>query len=113
MIVMNFEFATAARIVFGKGKIDKLPELVQEFGSKALIVTGRNAVRADSLRRNLSDSSIQTDILCVSSEPTVDLVREGAQAARKCDFIIGFGGGSGYRRRESDRSGDDKFWRAT
>jgi alcohol dehydrogenase class IV len=42
----------------------------------------------------LSNSRIETNIFSVFSEPTVDVVREGAQAALKCDFVIGFGGGS-------------------
>lgn len=92
--MIDFEFATATRIVFGKGKIEQLPELVQEFGRRALIVTGRNTTRVDGLRQSLGQSRIETTVLAVPSEPTVDLVREGAQAARKCDFVIGFGGGS-------------------
>src|SRR6185437_13713722 len=94
MTMIGFEFATAARIVFGRGKIEKLPELVQEFGRRALVVTGRSTTRADGLRQSLSKSRIETNVLSVPSEPTVDLVREGARAARNCDFIIGFGGGS-------------------
>ena len=92
--MIDFEFATAARIVFGRGKLAKLPEFVRGLGTRALIVTGSNVARADSLRQSLSNSSIETDIFSMSSEPTVDLVREGARAARKCDFVIGFGGGS-------------------
>jgi alcohol dehydrogenase class IV len=94
MTMIGFEFATAARIVFGRGKLAKLPGLLREFGSRALLVTGLNTARADGLREGLSKNSIETNIFSISSEPTVDLVREGAQAARKCDFVIAFGGGS-------------------
>jgi alcohol dehydrogenase class IV len=92
--MIQFEFATAARVVFGRGKLTKLPGLAREFGSRALVVTGRNTRRADRLRGNLSEAGIESSVLAVSSEPTVDLVRNGAKAARICEFVIGFGGGS-------------------
>ncbi len=92
--MIQFEFATAARIVFGRGKLARLPGLVREFGRRALVVTGRNAARADGLRQHLSEAGIESSVLPVPSEPTIDLVRNGAKAAGNYDFVIGFGGGS-------------------
>jgi alcohol dehydrogenase class IV len=92
--MIEFEFASAGRIVFGRGRLAELPGLVQELGSRVLVVTGRNMSRVDGLRRSLGEKSIESSVFSVPSEPTVDLVREGAQAARNCEFVIGFGGGS-------------------
>jgi alcohol dehydrogenase YqhD (iron-dependent ADH family) len=39
---MNFEFATAQRIVFGPGKRAELPALIASFGSRLLLVTGKS-----------------------------------------------------------------------
>jgi len=39
---MNFEFATAMRIVFGAGAVNQVAANARPFGSRALVVTGRN-----------------------------------------------------------------------
>jgi alcohol dehydrogenase class IV len=87
---MQFEFATAARIVFRRGAVTDLPKLAREFGRRALVVTGRNADRARPVRE-----AFECSVYSVYGEPTVESVRRGAQAAREgCDLVIGFGGGS-------------------
>lgn len=88
---MQFEFATAARIVFGEGKAATLPELARTFGTRPLVVTGASTERAAWLVAALSAQT-----LAVPGEPTVDLVREGARLAQNaaCDVVISLGGGS-------------------
>jgi alcohol dehydrogenase class IV len=87
---VKFGFATAARIVFGRGAIAELPKLAQELGSRALLVTGRNTERAAAARL-----ALDCEVFSVYGEPTVEMVRRGVQAARDgCDLVIGFGGGS-------------------
>jgi len=93
---MTFEFATAARIVFGPGVSKQLPGIARAFGSRALLVTGRSAERAQPAARALEEAGVSSEIFGVDGEPTLAVVREGARAARagKCDLLIGFGGGS-------------------
>jgi len=92
---MRFDFATAARIVFARGAIADLPKLAREFGSRALLVTGRNAERAVPVLAALEGGGIHCRVFSVYGEPTVEMVRRGAQAAREGrDVVIGFGGGS-------------------
>jgi alcohol dehydrogenase class IV len=88
---MQFEFATATRILFGEGTAAKLPELVRSFGGRPLVVTGASTERAAPL---VSALSAQT--FAVPGEPTVDLVREGARLVQSagCDVIVSIGGGS-------------------
>jgi alcohol dehydrogenase class IV len=87
---MRFEFATAARIVFGRGAVAELAKIAREFGRRALLVTGRDAERAAPVR-----SAVACEVFSVSGEPTVEMVRRGAAVARDgCDVVIGFGGGS-------------------
>jgi alcohol dehydrogenase class IV len=88
---MQFEFATATRIVFGEGTAATLPELARSFGARALVVTGASTERAAALVAALSAQSF-----AVPGEPTVELVREGARRARQagCDVVIALGGGS-------------------
>ena len=88
---MRFEFATAARIVFGEGTSAALPELARTFGTHPLVVTGASTERAAGLVTALS-----ADVFAVPGEPTVDLVREGARHAANaaCDVVVSLGGGS-------------------
>jgi alcohol dehydrogenase class IV len=85
---VNFDFATAARIVFGPGVAKQVPELVRTLGSRPLVVTGRNAGRGLSVVSGIPFS--------VSGEPTVDTARSGGQLARGegCDVVVAVGGGS-------------------
>jgi alcohol dehydrogenase class IV len=91
---MRFEFGTASRIVFGPGSISELPAMAAAFGSHALVVTGADASRAKKHLSPLEAAGTACRYLNVAGEPTVDLVREGTQAARYANFVIGFGGGS-------------------
>jgi len=93
---MEFEFATAARIVFGRGKINKIGELVEGMGQRALVVLGVDEPITDGLLDLLNDSGIDYLLLSVQSEPTTDFIQSGLQFARRgnCDFVISFGGGS-------------------
>lgn len=88
---MRFEFATATRIVFGEGTAATLPDLVRSFGARPMVVTGASAERAASLISEMS-----AEAFSAPGEPTVELVREGAQRAQAsaCDVIVSLGGGS-------------------
>lgn len=93
---IQFEFATAARIVFGAGKLCELGELAAPLGKRAFVVTGRSPERAASALKLLADRQITTVTFAVSGEPTTDIVRQGLHNARQagCDLVIGIGGGS-------------------
>jgi len=91
---MRFEFATAHRIIFGAGAISELVALAPAFGRHALVITGANQDRAKQHLAALDSAGTACRYMSVQGEPTVDLVREGAQTARRANFIIGFGGGS-------------------
>jgi len=88
---MHFEFATATRIVFGEGKAAILPELARSFGAHPLVVTGASKERAAALV-----STLAAETFSVPGEPTVELVRAGAQRVQDagCDVVIAMGGGS-------------------
>jgi alcohol dehydrogenase class IV len=88
---MRFEFATATRIIFGEGTASTLPDLVRTFGTRPMVVTGASVERATPLI-----SALDTKTFAVSSEPTVELVREGALLAQRagCNVVISIGGGS-------------------
>src|ERR1043166_2220773 len=84
---MKFEFATAGRLAFGEGAIREAAPAAAHMGRRALLVTGASQ-RASGLSAALH--------IAVPGEPTVDLIRTGAEAARtaQCDVVIAIGGGS-------------------
>lgn len=93
---MQFEFATATRIIFGTGTIHQTGSLAAKMGRHAFVLTGRNADRAAPLIDTLRTEHIRFSQFRVPAEPTTELALAAAQQARKdaCDFVIGMGGGS-------------------
>jgi alcohol dehydrogenase class IV len=91
-----FEFATAHRIVFGTGSLERIGERARPFGTRALVVTGANPARAAGLLAHLERAGIAAEAFAIAGEPTLDHAREGAARARAFDaaFVVGFGGGS-------------------
>jgi alcohol dehydrogenase class IV len=93
---MNFDFATAARIIFGAGKLREVGPIAPELGGRAFAVTGRSSERAKPLLAALKSHHVESVTFPVAGEPTTGIVQRGAQSAREqgCDWVIGFGGGS-------------------
>lgn len=77
-----FEFATAGRIVFGAGTFAQLDAVAAGYGKRPFVVTGKRPFPGS--------------MFSVAGEPTIALVREGADAFRAagCDLVIAIGGGS-------------------
>jgi alcohol dehydrogenase class IV len=96
---VNFEFATATRIVFGVGQLKEAGALAQGLGKRALVVIGKSAAavqRVEPVLSALTAAGVEYATFSVVGEPTLDVARTGTQRARdeRCDFVIGFGGGS-------------------
>jgi alcohol dehydrogenase class IV len=93
---MNFEFATARRILFGAGRLREIGPITRELGRRAFLVTGQSASRAHPLVAQLQGAGCDVIPCGITGEPTVDAVTDAASQARaaSCQFVIGFGGGS-------------------
>src|SRR5260370_36419757 len=87
----SFEFAPAARILFGEGTLRQVPCGRCSFGRRALLVTGASPDRAAPLQKALEAAHVTAVLFPVPGEPTLDLIRS---APRDCDFVIAMGGGS-------------------
>jgi alcohol dehydrogenase class IV len=94
--VRTFEFATAGRIVFGDGCAASVPEWAVGFGSRVLVVTGREPARAEWLVERLQALGAEVRLLCVDGEPDLAFVSAGAELARRrsVQVVVGMGGGS-------------------
>ena len=88
---MTFEFATAGRILFGPGTARHLAPAAASMGSRPLVVTGASPERAAPLVASLDYTAF-----AVAGEPTISVIRDGAQLARDagCGLVIAIGGGS-------------------
>lgn len=87
-----FTFATAGRIAFGPGRRAELAAAVAALGSRPLVCTGSDPAR----HAGLIDTIGSAATFAVRGEPTLEVVRAGAEAARAhgADVVVGLGGGA-------------------
>jgi alcohol dehydrogenase class IV len=85
----RFEFATAQRIIFGRGVVRELPALAAEFGQRVFLITGSRPQQWETRLPYVGFKSIR-------GEPTVQDIQSGVELAKqhKADVIIAIGGGS-------------------
>ena len=92
----RFEFATTARIVFGAGTVKGVGAIAGDYGRRALMVTGRDAKRAEQVLASLQSAGVGAVTFPVVGEPALATVQQGTMLAKseRCELVIGFGGGS-------------------
>jgi alcohol dehydrogenase class IV len=90
---VEFEFATAGRIVFGPGRASELASFAGRLGSRAVVFTGADPGRHHEI---LDALAVPSSTFAVSGEPTVDVARQAAAFAREhgADLVVALGGGS-------------------
>ena len=97
---MANEFFIPATVITGAGAVDKCAAKLSTFGTKALIVCGKSAVKCgivDRIQSILKENEIGAAVFDrVSGEPTDLTISDGLACYREnaCDFLIGVGGGS-------------------
>lgn len=93
----RFDLALPADVRFGPGRVGEIPAALAGLGvRRVLVVTGRVTTRADGVRAALTERGMASEVLAVSGEPTVDVVRAAVSAAVAAgiDGFLGYGGGS-------------------
>ena len=98
---MRFNYLNTANLIFGRGALDGLGDLLRSKGSKALVVTGRSSAKKSGLLDRaldlLSKSGAGAVVFDkVAPNPTTSVCYEAAGVARmeRCDVVLGLGGGS-------------------
>ncbi len=97
---MAFNFSTAPQTFIGEGALKSAAPYLNQFGKKALIVTGKIITKtglADKVGEVLKSKGIDFAIFNnLPGEPTDLMIMEGVEIFKKenCDFIIGLGGGT-------------------
>lgn len=96
----SFATGRLPRIRFGAGGRHEIGSAAAPYGRRALLVTGRSALRKSAywpeVERSLTSAGIEWSAVAVAGEPSPDLVdgavREYARGG--IDLVIGIGGGS-------------------
>ncbi len=93
---MRFEFATAARIIFGPGTFSEASKLAREFGARALAVTNLEPSGMEPLLERLHEGGLECSTFQVRGEPEIETVRRGVALAKRenCRVVLSIGGGS-------------------
>ena len=100
---MFFSIKFPRRVIFGRGSLERLPDLLDELElrGKAMLVSGRKFAREsgylEKLRFLLNSAGIYVVTYDrVEPNPSVETVENGAKIAKDngVSFLVGFGGGS-------------------
>ncbi len=97
-----FELRFPTKIVFGRDSVDQIGEESRQYGDRALLVTGRSAMRKagiiDRVTELLRASGFKEIHIYdqVEHDPSTETVDRGTELARegRDDVVIGIGGGS-------------------
>ena len=92
---MNFEFATAGRILFGNGRAGEVGPIAVQLGRRALLVRGSGS-QGDGCASALEWAGVLSAVVRVSGEPIIADVEEAVEVALEqgCDIVVAVGGGS-------------------
>jgi len=119
--MLNFEFCSPTKFVFGRDTQKKVGALVKEFGgSRVLVVYGggsvvRSGLLAQVLEALDAESLFHVELGGVKPNPRSDLVYEGIRLCREnnLDFVLPVGGGSAIDTAKAIADGvpyDGDFW---
>ncbi len=99
--MLNFEWETPTKIIFGQGCLSRLGEEISRLGRKVLLVYGKNRIKELGIYQQVLDQlkKVSAEVVehpGVKPNPILSHAEEGAQKARdgKVDVIVAVGGGS-------------------
>ena len=67
---MKFHFARIPEIILHSGAIERLPELIDRFGSKVLIISDPGAVDLSNIQSALAASNVGFQLVEAGGEPS-------------------------------------------
>ena len=98
--MQNFDYQTPTRLIFGKGVVEKLPEVLAPLGKKVLLTYGGGSIKKIGLYQKVLELLKGFEIVELSGiqpNPKYDpSVLEGVRLCKehKIDVILAVGGGS-------------------
>lgn len=98
--MINFEYHTPTKLIFGKGVIEKLPEELARLGKKVLLAYGGGSIKKiglyDKVKELLKDFEVY-ELAGIEPNPKYDpSVLEGVRLCKEhqIDVVLAVGGGS-------------------
>ena len=98
--MQNFDYQTPTRLIFGKGVVGKLPEVMRDYGKKILLTYGGGSIKKiglyDKVKELLAGFEI-VELSGIQPNPKYDpSVLEGVRLCKEndIDVILAVGGGS-------------------
>ena len=98
--MQNFDYMTPTRLIFGEGVVEKLPEVMANFGKKVLLTYGGGSIKKIGLYQKVHDLLKGYEIVelpGIQPNPKYDpSVLEGVRLCKEhnIDVILSVGGGS-------------------
>ncbi|NTU77079.1 MAG: iron-containing alcohol dehydrogenase, partial [Alphaproteobacteria bacterium] len=99
--MLNFEFYSPTRLIFGKGTADQIGDQIAPLAKKVLVHYGSDRVVKTGLLKRVTDSLTASGVSFVTlggviPNPDVELVRTGIALAKaeKVELVLCVGGGS-------------------
>ena len=98
--MQNFDYQTPTRLIFGKGVIAKLPEVMAQFGKKILLTYGGGSIKKIGLYQKIKELLKDSEIIELSGiQPNPKYnpsVLDGVKLCKEnnIDVILSVGGGS-------------------
>ncbi|MEG9298176.1 iron-containing alcohol dehydrogenase [Mangrovibacillus sp. Mu-81] len=97
----TFTFYNPTKLIFGKGQVEQLKDLVPQYGKKVLLVYGGGSIKRNGLYDevvtilNSIDAQVH-ELPGVDPNPRLSSVREGVKICKDndIDFLLAVGGGS-------------------
>lgn len=99
-MIQNFDYQTPTRVIFGKGVVEKLPEVIKPLGKRVLLTYGGGSIKRIGLYQKVLELMKGFDIVELSGiapNPQYNpSVLEGVELCKKhgIDVILSVGGGS-------------------
>jgi alcohol dehydrogenase class IV len=99
-MVKPFQFSRLPKIVFKNGAIAGLSSIVERFGKRIVLVTGKDSFLQSGNSKKLLDDfqlkGIGYQIITIPGEPSVSIIDNAVcqLTNEKVDLIVGIGGGS-------------------
>lgn len=97
----NFNYNIPTKILFGKGKVEKLGSEINKYTSKVLLVYGMSSIKKsglyDLIKKQLADFNIECfELAGVDPNPRIESVYEGAKICKENNIglVLAAGGGS-------------------
>ena len=97
----GFTFYNPTKLIFGKGQVEQLKDLVPQYGKKVLLVYGGGSIKKsglyDQVTAVLKDIDAEVfELAGVEPNPRLTTVRRGVDICKEegIDFLLAVGGGS-------------------